>query len=114
MRRRRRRLFLALCCSLARCDDLWTLDLASWSQANVASWLRDVGLADLADRRLDGPALLNQEFTPFARVVSGMELLPKLRGESAVSQAKAAYFCEEYLDQQFPKLSIIEDVKVVG
>ena len=42
-----------------------------------------------------------------------MELLPKLHGEAAVDQGKAAYYVEEYLDQVFPKLSVIEDVKLI-
>ena len=30
-----------------------------------------------------------------------------------VDQGKAAYYVEEYLDQVFPKLSVIEDVKLI-
>lgn len=92
-----------------------TLSFAQTSQKNSRQTQIFINLADNGGvpSFLDGPALLNQEFTPFARVVSGMELLPKLRGESAVSQQKAAYFGEEYLDAAFPKLSVIEDVRIV-
>ena len=42
-----------------------------------------------------------------------MEYLPKLNGESGVSQPKAAYYGETYLNEVFPKLSIIEEVKLL-
>ena len=92
-----------------------TLSFAQTSQKNSRQTQVFINLADNGGipSFLDGPAPLNQEFTPFARVVSGMELLPKLRGESSVSQPKAAYYGEEYLDTSFPKLSVIEDVKVI-
>ena len=92
-----------------------TLSFAQTSQKNSRQTQIFINLADNGGlpNFLDGPAPLNQEFTPFARVVSGMELLPKLKGESQVSQPKAAYFGEEYLDAAFPKLSLIEDVKLL-
>ena len=92
-----------------------TLSFAQTSQRNSRQTQVFINLADNGGvpNFLDGPAVLNQEFTPFARVVSGMELLPKLHSESSVSQSKAAYYCEEYLEQVFPKLSIIEDAEVL-
>ena len=92
-----------------------TLSFAQTSQKNSRQTQVFINLADNGGipSFLDGPAPLNQEFTPFARIVSGAELLPKLHGESAVSQQKAAYFGEEYLDAAFPKLSVIEDAKIV-
>jgi hypothetical protein len=43
-----------------------------------------------------------------------MDYLQKLHPESQVSQPKAAYYVEEYLNEVFPKLSIIEDVALIA
>lgn len=92
-----------------------TLSFAASSQKNSRQTQVFINLADNGGipNFLDGPAPLNQEFVPFARVVSGMELLPKLLSESSMNQAKAAYYVEEYLDAVYPKLSMIEDVRVL-
>ena len=66
-----------------------------------------------------------QGFTPFARIVSGMETIECLYAgyglveaasggmAGAVSVPKAAYYCEEYLDEVWPKLSLIQDVRLL-
>ena len=92
-----------------------TLSFAQASQKNTRQTQVFINLADNGGvpSFLDGPFPLGQEFAPFARVVGGMELLPKLHGEASVDQGKAAYYGEEYLDEVFPKLSVIEDVKLI-
>ena len=92
-----------------------TLSFAQASQKNTRQTQVFINLADNGGvpSFLDGPVPLGQEFTPFARCISGMELLPKLHGEASVNQGKAAYYVEEYLDEVFPKLSIIEDAKII-
>jgi cyclophilin family peptidyl-prolyl cis-trans isomerase len=76
----------------------------------------------------DGPpnCLDAQGFVPFARVTKGMDtvvvneinseygLQESLSGGLAgsVNQGKAAYFGKEYLDALFPKLSVIQSVKI--
>ena len=76
----------------------------------------------------DGPPnfLDAQGFVPFARVTKGMDtVVNKINSEyglqeslsgglvGSVSQGKAAYFGKEYLDTLFPKLSVIQSVKVI-
>ena len=92
-----------------------TLSFAQASQKNTRQTQVFINLADNGGipSFLDGPFPLGQEFTPFARVVSGVELLPKLHGEASVDQGKAAYYVEEYLDQVFPQLSVVEDVNII-
>jgi len=87
-----------------------TLSFAQASQSNTRQTQVFINLADNGGL----PNFLdNQNFTPFARVVAGMEYLPKLQGESAVSQPKAAYYGEAYLNEVFPKLSFIEEVRLL-
>jgi peptidyl-prolyl cis-trans isomerase A (cyclophilin A) len=76
----------------------------------------------------DGPPnfLDAQGFVPFARVTKGMDtVVNKINSEyglqeslsgglaGSVNQGKAAYFGKEYLDALFPKLSVIQYVKVI-
>lgn len=85
-----------------------TLSFAQGSQRGTRQVQVFINLADNGGI----PSFLDsQNFAPFARVVSGMEYLPKLHAESQVSQPKAAYYGTEYLSAVFPKLSVIEEIR---
>ena len=86
-----------------------TKGTVSFAQASQPGTRQTQVFINLADNGGLPNFLDNQNFTPFARVVNGMEYLTRLRAESQVSQPKAAYYCEEYLDEVFPQLSLIED-----
>lgn len=57
-----------------------------------------------------------QNFVPFARVVTGMEVVKQLNSEygGKVSQGKAAYYGGEYFSKVFPKLSVIKEAKLLS
>jgi len=66
----------------------------------------------------DGPPnfLDPQGFVPFARIVRGMDEVPKaLNAEygQKVNQGKAAYYGGEYFRAVFPRLSVIADAKIL-
>lgn len=86
----------------------------SFAQASAKNSRQTQVFINLSDNGGLPNFLDSQNFTPFARVVSGMELLPRLHAEGSVSQPKAAYYGEEYLSEVFPKLSVIEDVRLVS
>ena len=105
-----------------RSNQRGTLSFAQASQKDTRQTQVFVNLADNGGL----PNFLDaQGFTPFARIVSGMETIERLYAgyglveaasggmAGAVSVPKAAYYCEEYLDEVWPKLSLIQDVRLL-
>jgi peptidyl-prolyl cis-trans isomerase A (cyclophilin A) len=97
----------------------------SFAQASVKDTRQTQVFFNLVDNGGLPNFLDSQGFTPFARVISGMDTVEKLYNgygimesasggmAGAVSVNKAAYYGEAYLDEVFPKLSIIESVKLL-
>ena len=99
-----------------------TLSFAQASQKDTRQTQVFINLADNSGL----PNFLDaQGFTPFGRIVSGMDTVERLYNGyglveaasggmvGAVSVPKAAYYGEEYLDEVWPKLSLIQDIRLL-